>query len=343
MNAKILLVAAAAFAFFGCTSCSEDYEEASSLHYYGENENPPLKGSDALNGNVSLTLKEGDAIKTVDVNDFKPEIEKAMGMTIDEVFAGLDNGTVRFHVVNPNRRIWDKTPANNGDNSWAISNQSSVTSPEEAAFYVTFDKAARTLTYELGPKAQSGSVGSVVVGFAKTDDSSYPVNVRIKANITVADLSLVEINGIIPAGDYNFYGIMLSDYAANIAFAFGVTDLKEFASWIDVENNKLELYMLDSESGNRYGSPDAYTANGMGYWCNANKETCSWGADGFTFFVEPDIYDWDVEDYRTDGGQINLGRAPGIESGTEVDASFVLVSKKDASKTLTFICHMVCE
>lgn len=45
---KIFFIAMMACAVFGTmTSCSDDYEDASKPHVYGETENPPVKGSDA--------------------------------------------------------------------------------------------------------------------------------------------------------------------------------------------------------------------------------------------------------------------------------------------------------
>lgn len=341
MKTKIYLLAIAAL-LLPLTACEDDYSEASSKHVYGENECPPLKGSDAANGLASVTLKEGEPGKTIQLADYADQLQAAMGMSLDECMSALDNGSVRFLIVNPNRRVWDKTPANMGDNVWGISSQGSVAGEDNAAFKVTFDKSARTLSYELGPKAQAGSMGSVVCGFVKTDDSSFPVNFRIQTTITVADLSLVEITGEIEPGDYNAYSVVFADYKANIEYAFGVTDLTDFAEQLDPNGKHgYDMYLVNSNTGARYGSPDNYTANGMGYWANGNYETCTWGSDGFKFFVEAAV--WGDDSYVTDGGAMNIGRAPGLETGTEIDGSFMLVSRKDSSKTLTFIVHLVCQ
>ncbi len=342
MKSKFYIPAVAAMLLFSFSACEDDYSEASSKHVYGETENVPLKGSDAANGTTSVTLREDPV--TVSLADFDEPIKAAMDMTMDEALAGIDNGTVRFYVVNPNRRVWDKTPANCGDNTWGISAQGSVTGADNAAYTVKFDRNAKTLTYALGPAAVSGTVGSIVVGFVKIDgDSTFPVNFRIACSVTVPDKSMVEVTGTIPTGDYSAYSINFADYAENIEYALGVTDLTGFAKDLDTGGgNKYIMYLLDG-SGNRFGGDGQYTANGLGYWADASNNVTTWGADGFHHFVELAPWDDETEDYATNGGIMNIGRAPGVASGEEVNASFVLVPRSDAKKALTFIVKLVCE
>ena len=61
-----------ACAVFGTmTSCSDDYEDASKPHVYGETENPPVKGSDANMVTASMKMKQAEAgteVKIVDLS-----------------------------------------------------------------------------------------------------------------------------------------------------------------------------------------------------------------------------------------------------------------------------------
>lgn len=344
---KLIYGAIACLSLVALPACEDDYSECSTPHFYGPNENPPLKGSDALNSNASMTIKMGDTEGHVlSLNDYADAIGERMGMSIDEVFAGLDNGKVAFNFVNPNRRVWDRTPANAGDNTWALSPSGIITDVDKAAILVTFDKGARSLTYRLTENAPSGII-PVVCGFAKTDDSSYPVNFRLQNLVTVADKSIVDVTGVIPTGDYAAYSVEMAEYADNIAYALGITDLQKLSSGLgDTEIRDYDLYLL-KPSGERVGNPDGgYTANPPGYWADNNYDVCAWGAAGFTYFVEGDFYeevatgDWQP---RADGGAINIGRAPGIASGTNMQINFVIVSTKNPGQTLTFLCNMTFE
>lgn len=327
-------------------SCSKDYVEYTQVHVYGPDENPPLKGSDEFNSTSAMTIKMGETDgRVVSLNDYAENIQNRMGMTIDEVFAGLNHNTISFYVVNPNRRVWDKAPANAGENTWAFSANGIVTDPANAAVFMKFDPVARTLTYNITDNTPSGII-SVVCGFVKNDDSSFPVNFRIQNVITVADKSIIDISGLIPTGDYAFYPVNMADYADNIAYAFGITDLTKLANGLgDVEVRDYDLYLV-KPSGERQGGYDKYTANAPGYWANSDYEICNWGNDGFTYYVEGDFFEEVSEGNwqpRADGGAINIGRAPGIESGTNMQINFVIVSVKDPSKTLTFLCNMTFE
>lgn len=101
-----------ACAVFGTmTSCSDDYEDASKPHVYGETENPPVKGSDANMVTASMKMKQAEAgteVKIVDLSVYSDKVQEQLGMSLDEAIAGLGNGTVRFLPVNPARRVWEK-------------------------------------------------------------------------------------------------------------------------------------------------------------------------------------------------------------------------------------------
>ena len=129
---KIFLIAMMACAVFGTmTSCSDNYEDASKPHVYGETENPPVMGSDANMVSASMKMKQAEAgteVKTVDLSVYSDKVQEQLGMSLDEAIAGLGNGTVRFLPVNPARRVWEKTAANAGDNKWYLTSAGTVAS-----------------------------------------------------------------------------------------------------------------------------------------------------------------------------------------------------------------------
>ncbi|MBQ8520270.1 MAG: DUF4859 domain-containing protein [Bacteroides sp.] len=321
------------------TSCSNDYEDASSVHVYGEDENPPLKGSDANMPSAGLTMAQAEAglqIESIKLSDYEATISQQLGMSLDEAIAALDNGSVRFLLANPARRIWDKTEANAGENKWALSASGIITDQEKAAVIVEFVPSTKEIKFQLTSNAVAGII-PVVAGFVKTDDSAYSTNFRCQSLITVTDASVVNVDVLVPKGDYACGYVAFADYAKNIDFAFGVTPY-DLTVGIDTADPLYDAYLMDA-SGNLYGGPDSYTANGAGYWMTQAAEITTWGTEGFAIFIEPDIWDWEAENYYTDGGYLALGRLSSDTpaSGSVVKLNYVLKSKKDTNKTLTFM------
>lgn len=329
---KLLYLFLAAGAMFTMPACSEDdYADASTVHVYGENENPPLKGSDGDNGTASVGIQMGDTkVVDIDLNDYADLFLQNMGMSLDEAIAGLGNGSVRFLMINPNRRIWDKTPGNVGDDSWTISSSGVVSDPEKSSVKMVFDKASKKLSFSLLESATAGVV-NVMCGFVKTDDSSYPQNVRIKTAVTVADLSIIMVDGIIEGGDYNSYAIEFNEYADNIEYVFGPGSAATFGD--DIMNEKYVIYFIKPNGDFVY---QGYTAGGVGgYWIDSNQEICNWGVDNMLYYIEAQ----NVEA----GNFVAVGRAPGLASGTEISAQFAIGSPKDKSKVVQFICNFTLE
>lgn len=338
---KILYMALMVCATIGITSaCSNDYEDATSPHEYGETENPPLKGSDANMPSASISLKQAEAgteVKTVDLADYASQIQEQLGMSLDEAIAGLSNGSTRFLLVNPVRRVWDKAPANQGENKWGVSASGIITNDENSTCAtVEFLPASKQLRFTLTNNASAGII-PVVAGFVKTEQSAYPVNFRCQTLLKVTDASVVDVALTVPKGDYANVPFHFESIAKNIEFAFGVTDLYSFAKGLDTSDPVYDVYLMNS-SGTLYGGEGKYTANGAGYWLTKSCEIVNWGADGFAIFIEPDIYDWESEDYYKNGGGFVLGRLSNDTpaSGDVINLSVVIKPRKsDDNKTLT--------
>lgn len=323
------------------TSCEDDYEDATSPHVYGETENPPLKGSDATNlVSSSVRMKQADAgteVTTIDLTQYSDKVQELLGMSLDQAISGINDGSVRFLPVNPNRRMWDKTAANAGDNTWALSAGGVVTADTSASATMQFIPSAKQVQIKLTSKATAGII-PVTFGFVKTDDSAYSTNIRMQALVNVVDASVVDVDVTVPKGDYVTYPFKFSTIASNINFAFGETDLKNIASGLDTDNDVYDVYIMNAD-GTLSGGPGTYTANGAGYWLDQNMNIVSWGADGFALFIEPDIWDYDTSDYYADGGGFNIGRLSSDTpaSGSVLNLSIVLKkhNASDTDKTLT--------
>lgn len=338
---KIMMLAIAACAALALTTaCSDDYAEATAPHVYGETENPPVKGSDADMASAAIRMKQPEAgreVKTVSLSDYAEQVRQQLGMSLDEAFTALDQGTVRFLPINPARRVWDKTPANAGDNKWQLTSAGTVAADEDkVAATVELLPDTRELRIQLTRNATAGII-PVTVGLVKTDDSAYPVNFRCQTLVTVTDSSFCDVAVTVPKGGYASAPFRFADIAENIRFALGISDLKELAKGLDSESPVYDVYMM-SPSGTLYGGPGKYTANGAGYWLNEQLDIVNWGKDGYALFIEPFIYDDEAKDFYADGGGFNIGRLSSDTpaSGTVVNATVVIKpAKGDTGAALT--------
>lgn len=317
------------------TSCeSHDYDEVSKPHQYGENENPPIKGSDANMVTEYGSLQQGTTdVATVDLNDFAAEVQAQMGMSLDECISGLSSGATRFLMANPTRRIWDKTAGTAGENSWYVNAQGTVCDADNGVAKYTFDPSSKKITVTLTDKA-TGGVVQMMGGFVKTDDSAYATNFRLLLALTVTDASVIKVDISIEPGDYTGYQIPMGEYADNIAYGLKRTPA-EFAQGF--EDDAFDAYMMRAD-GTLYGGPGTYTANGVGYWLTENSDIIDWGADGFAYFIEPAPWD-DNGNLMADGGYINVGRLSSSvpAPGTTIESIYVIRDAKDASKSLTMM------
>jgi hypothetical protein len=339
---KIFIFAMMAVLAMGAlTSCEDDYADATSPHEYSESENPPLKGSDATNlVSSSVKMRQAEAgreVSTINLADYADQIQQTLGISLDEAINGLSDGSVRFLPVNPNRRQWDKTPANAGDNTWALSAGGVVTDEASASAIMQFIPSSKQVQIKLTSNAAAGII-PVTFGLVKTDDSAYSKNIRIQSLVTVMDASVADVAVTIPKGDYASNTFKFSDIAKNIEFAFGETNLYNIAKGLDTDNDVYDVYIMNAD-GTLSGGPGKYTANGAGYWLDQKMNIVSWGKDDFALFIEPTIWDDEKSDYYADGGGFNIGRLSNDTpaSGSVLNLSIVL-KKHDAAatdKTLT--------
>ena len=306
-------------------ACHEDYEDATSIHVYGPNENPPVKANpDVTASNVfEMTGGQTDPV-VVDVFDYDDMIQAAFGISAQELVSKLGNEYV-VAPINPNRMVWLKTPANSGDKyGWYVSKTGNVCEADDANVYgkIVYDESSHALKFYIDPNG-GGSV-PVQIGFAK-NGINYNEHVRFVFNVTAYDKSYAFLDFTIPAGDYNAYSLPVTDVAENIDFTFGMTP-DQFISALS--DGKLGVYMIDHET-NAYIWDGTPTANNGGYWCDANGNIQGWGA-GCAYFIEP----W-LEDNPP---CFAIGRYPGIEPGTVHSVKFGVADVNDHSKALSFFC-----
>lgn len=101
-------------------------------------------------------------------------------------------------------------------------------------------------------------------------------------------------------GEYNPTVISFEALEPAVTDALGIS-AEELAALCDEVSENLNVYFVEAD-GNL---SDSYTANGFGFWLNNNNEICSWGEEGFCWYIENWI------------NGINIGTT-GLSSGDEV-------------------------
>lgn len=86
-------------------SCSDDYNDASTKHVYGENEDPYLKVDEDAQITQTATFKINIASSTtqtvVNLEGYAEQFETQLGMSVDGVLSGLEDGSVVFIRLMP--------------------------------------------------------------------------------------------------------------------------------------------------------------------------------------------------------------------------------------------------
>jgi hypothetical protein len=317
------------FTFCACialaaASCSSDPMDATSKHVYGANENPYLKTNVAATVATSLDFAVGHfAPQTIALADYASYFTDNMGMTVDEVLAGLSNGSVVFYNINATRNHWDKTPPTKGSTGWWYNSAGGITSEGEGLISVDIDAAARALVVNAKESAPAGTSFTFNVGFAVDNGRDFDNYVRFSVSIAVTDMSKIIVSCAIPAGDYASYGIDFAKYQEAIETCMGMT-LAEFdAAGNSPATTNIALYMVDLNTL-AWDKTSAYTANGLGFWVTPDNVVTGWGSDS-AFFVE------------TYPGGVSIGRYPGLASGTQYRTRFVYAVMGDDEHYIEFI------
>lgn len=325
MRKKYIYGLLACFGMMMLPGCNENYEDATSMHVYGPNENPPVKADPKVTASrvYEMTGGQTDPV-AIDIYEYDDMIRKAFGISAQELAGKIGNEYV-VAPINPNRMIWLKNAPNTGDKyGWYISKTGNICEKDDSNIYgkVIYNEGTHSLEFYIDPNG-GGSV-PVQIGFAK-DGPNYNEHVRFVFNVTAYDKSYAFLDVSIPPGDYAAYTLPIEDLAENINFVFGMTPAQFISAMM---NDQIGIYMIDHAT-NGYIWDGVSTANGGGYWCNAEGGIQSWG-DGCAYYIEP----W-IEDEEP---CFAIGRYPGIDPGTVHSIKFGLADKNDHAKALSVFC-----
>lgn len=187
---KNILLAFCCCSLLAFTACSDDYNDATSKHVYGENENPYLKIDTEAQISATGALEvNGEHSYTVKLSDYAAKFEEKMGMSVDAVIDGLSTGETVFYPINTTRNQWLKTPYNKDDAGWYFNSANQPCAQDDAACRasVVLDKTNKELVFELSEGGiTAGTVLALEVGFAK-NGPDYDDYVRFTLNASVTD------------------------------------------------------------------------------------------------------------------------------------------------------------
>lgn len=319
------------YTLIGCciltlTACNDSITDATSKHVYSESESPYLKvNADALvTKNMEFSVGHF-AAQTINLSDYADKFKANMNMTVDQVIAGLKDGTVVFYNINPTRNIWSKAPMTKGTTGWYYNSAGGVcaSTDETLTASIDIDTNAKTLTVNATSAAKAGTVMPLNVGFA-VKGPDYDNYVRFKFNVSIVDPSIILLSITVPSG--KAFSIDFNQYATVIKTCMGMS-VEEFLANLDNNAGKsIHMYVIDPKTG-AWDSTSKYTANPPGYWMNNLGAVCVWNTVGFTLYAEVDA----------ENHALNLGRADGLASGSEYKISVGYKDTKNENNFFRFI------
>lgn len=319
---KNILLAFCCCSLLAFTACSDDYNDATSKHVYGENENPYLKIDTEAQISATGALEvNGEHSYTVKLSDYAAKFEEKMGMSVDAVIDGLSTGETVFYPINTTRNQWLKTPYNKDDAGWYFNsaNQPCAQDDEACKASVVLDKTNKELVFELTEGGiTAGTVLALEVGFAK-NGPDYDNYVRFTLNASVTDPTVAVATVELPNTDYTADDILLTSIEENIAAVFEMT-LEEFITAFD--EGTVKFYAADPTTG-VWDTESAYTGEApAGYWFDEAGVVCA--------NFKPDSDD-------VSKSCVKLCCMPETAVGKQYNCSFGFIDTTDATKFFRFV------
>jgi len=319
---KNILLAFCCCSLLAFTACSDDYNDATSKHVYGENENPYLKIDTEAQISATGALEvNGEHSYTVKLSDYAAKFEEKMGMSVDAVIDGLSTGETVFYPINTTRNQWLKTPYNKDDAGWYFNsaNQPCAQDDEACKASVVLDKTNKELVFELTEGGiTAGTVLALEVGFAK-NGPDYDNYVRFTLNASVTDPTVAVATVELPNTDYTADDILLTSIEENIAAVFEMT-LEEFITAFD--EGTVKFYAADPTTG-VWDTESAYTGEApAGYWFDEAGKVCA--------NFKPDSDD-------VSKSCVKLCCMPETAVGKQYNCSFGFIDTTDATKFFRFV------
>ena len=326
---KNILLAFCCCSLLAFTACSDDYNDATSKHVYGENENPYLKIDTEAQISATGALEvNGEHSYTVKLSDYAAKFEEKMGMSVDAVIDGLSTGETVFYPINTTRNQWLKTAYNKNDAGWYFNSANQPCAQDDAACKasVVLDKTNKELVFELTEGGiTAGTVLALEVGFAK-NGPDYDNYVRFTLNASVTDPTVAVATVALPNTNYTTDDILLTSIEENIAAVFDMT-LEEFITAFD--EGTIKFYAADQTTG-VWDTESAYTGEQpAGYWFDEAGKVCAYpGVVCANFKPDSD---------EVSKSCVKLCCMPETPVGKQYNCSFGFIDTTDATKFFRFV------
>lgn len=326
---KNILLAFCCCSLLAFTACSDDYNDATSKHVYGENENPYLKIDTEAQISATGALEvNGEHSYTVKLSDYAAKFEEKMGMSVDAVIDGLSTGETVFYPINTTRNQWLKTPYNKDDAGWYFNSANQPCAQDDAACRasVVLDKTNKELVFELSEGGiTAGTVLALEVGFAK-NGPDYDDYVRFTLNASVTDPTVAVATVALSNTNYTSDDILLTSIEENIAAVFEMT-LDEFITAFD--EGTIKFYAADPTTG-VWDTESAYTGEQpAGYWFDEAGKVCAYpGVVCANFKPDSD---------EVSKSCVKLCCMPETPVGKQYNCSFGFIDTTDATKFFRFV------
>ena len=315
---KNILLAFCCCSLLAFTACSDDYNDATSKHVYGENENPYLKIDTEAQISATGALEvNGEHSYTVKLSDYAAKFEEKMS-----------TGESVFYPINTTRNQWLKTPYNKDDAGWYFNsaNQPCAQDDEACKASVVLDKTNKELVFELTEGGiTAGTVLALEVGFAK-NGPDYDNYVRFTLNASVTDPTVAVATVALPNTNYTSDDILLTSIEENIAAVFDMT-LEEFITAFD--EGTVKFYAADPTTG-VWDTESAYTGEQpAGYWFDEAGKVCAYpGVVCANFKPDSD---------EVSKSCVKLCCMPETPVGKQYNCSFGFIDTTDATKFFRFV------
>ncbi len=324
MKKNILYVCMACLAL-SFTACSDDPNDAVEKHVYTESEAPYLRIDASANITYNAEFREGHiAPISISLKNYAEKIQEKLGMTVDDMLAAVDNGSVVFYNINTAKTVWDKTAPTVGTSGWGYDVDGNFAKDKDGNYdaskvvaSVELDKANKAIVVKVPETTKAGLSIIENVGFAINNGRDYDDYVRFNIPISVTNPGLVIAAIDVATAEYDPTSIDLSKSKDAIEKCMGIS-YSEFLKDLKDPEGPIAMYMVDNETG-KWDVTSEYTATGIGYWVDGKSHVCVWNADGFSFYIEAD----------GTAGSIGIGHAPGIASKTKQELNFVFAMKDD--------------
>lgn len=333
---KLYIYALAAVLGFAGVSCNSDEPaDATSKHEYAKDESPYLRTNTAATATAYRVFNVStiDEPQYINLKDYASYFHKNLDMTVDEVMTAFGNGEVVMYNINTSRQRWDLTNPNNGEYGWYYTTGGQVaTGDASAAFSSEFDRENKRIILHAVNGPGAGTVTNLDLGFAKVNGKDFDDYVRFTIQIEVKDPSIVEVSGIVPAGDWAGWGLEFTAIDAELQAALGLTAKEFMVLWNQCEQDgdsrdtdPIQIFLLKNgervvdESGKR----PATTTNWMGWWLDADQNIVSFGDSSWIY----------LEGSET---SFNFGRHPNVPSGETAVILVDFALTEDLNKHITF-------